>query len=281
MLCIVSECQAAPVYILLRLILRRFRNRYIPLNPLIDLHLDPNECHQQCSLLFWTVVAIGSRRYTENPTLIVLLAPKVFSLAKSAIFTLEPLLLTLQALIYLCSWPMPFETISNDLTPTLAGVTLQVATIRGLHVKGVGQEFARKKLNPFPNAVEMRERLWTACSLISARLAISDHLQDLRAFLMYRRVTTMNGSPPVVIPDTYGYGLGGSETWLSPSIQFQRKVSNLLSATVLKVQDHTVHNVQHEIHDPLERVLQSAFDDLAVLEVASPEAIGEYTGFLD
>lgn len=140
--------------------------------PTFESFMAPNECYEQSPLLFWTIVAVGSRKYTENPTLIILLGPKTSKLAKLALFAQEPVLLTIQAFLLLCSWPMPFEALSNDITPVLAGAVLQLATTIGLHVSGVGQEFARTRVNQDLNHRAARARLWTACVVVSQRLVL-------------------------------------------------------------------------------------------------------------
>ncbi|OQV02769.1 Fungal specific transcription factor domain-containing protein [Cladophialophora immunda] len=218
----------------------------------------PNECHQQSPLLFWTIVAVGSRKYADNPTLIILLGPKVSKLAKLALFAQEPVLLTIQAFLLLCSWPMPFEALSNDITPVLAGAVLQLATTIGLHVSGVGQEFARTRVNQDPTYRIARGKLWTLCVIVS------------------QRIITVNGTPPLVIPDTYGDDSEELSSFVTSSFRFQKKVSEFLSMTILYIQNHALYKPADELALALDPIIRSAVDRLVQLEADSPERIDRF-----
>ncbi|OAG38588.1 hypothetical protein AYO21_07248 [Fonsecaea monophora] len=235
-----------------------FKRHCMAYVPMVETLLTPNECHQQSPLLFWTIIAVGSRKYSENPTLIILLGPKVSKLAKLALFAQEPVLLTIQAFLLLCSWPMPFEALSNDITPVLAGAVLQLATTIGLHVSGVGQEFARTKVNQDLTYRMARGRLWAACVVVS------------------QRVITVNGTPPLVIPDTYGDDSQELSTFMTPSFQFQKKVSEYLSMTILYIQNHALYKPADELDLALSPIIHSATDRLVQLESDAPERIDRF-----
>lgn len=143
--------------------------RHLPYLPVVEPHLRPNDCHAQSPLLFWTILTVGSRRYTKDPTLIVLLGPKLIDLAKQAILSHDDILVTIQAFLCICSWPVPFPTLGKDITPMLAGVTLQMALMIGLHVRGVGQDFSRTKLRSDRWQRDFRTRLWALCITVIQR----------------------------------------------------------------------------------------------------------------
>ncbi|EXJ66224.1 uncharacterized protein A1O5_10840 [Cladophialophora psammophila CBS 110553] len=225
---------------------------------MVETLMPPNECHGQSPLLFWTIVAVGSRKYSENPTLIILLGPKVSNLAKLALFAQEPVLLTIQAFLLLCSWPMPFEALSNDITPILAGAVLQLATTIGLHVSGVGQEFARTRVSQDLTYRVARGKLWTACVVVS------------------QRIITVNGTPPLVIPDTYGDNSEELSPFVTPSFQFQKKVSEFLSMTILYIQNHALYKPADELPSALDPIIRSAVDRLVELESDSPEPMDRF-----
>jgi transcriptional regulatory protein LEU3 len=144
----------------------------------VDGYLPPNECYRQSPFLFWTIIAIGSRKYIKDPTLILRVGPKVIELAQRAILTREDILTTIQALVCLCSWPMPFSTLNNDITPMLAGAMLQLAMSIGLHVYGVGQDFSRTKLQFDQWQQVQRARLWALCLTVSQKLVLSEVYVD-------------------------------------------------------------------------------------------------------
>jgi transcriptional regulatory protein LEU3 len=160
-------------------LLYRFLDHYLQYVPVVDASLRPNECYTQSPFLFWTIVAIGSRKYIKDPTLILMLGPKVIELAQQAILTREGVLTTIQALVCLCSWPMPFGTLNNDITPMLTGAMLQLAMSIGLHVFGVGQDFSRTKLPCDRWQQIQRARLWVLCLTVSQKLVPFGDLQRL------------------------------------------------------------------------------------------------------
>lgn len=139
----------------------RFFDKNLRFLPLFDKEVRPNDCFAASPLLFWTIIVIGSRRYVKDPTLILLLAPKVLNLAKSAIFASERILQTIQALLLLCTWQMPIDTLQKDVTPQLAGAMLQLATNVGLHVYGSVQDFSRVPLRHDFQQRSFRTRLWS------------------------------------------------------------------------------------------------------------------------
>lgn len=137
--------------------------------PIFEKKLNPNECYTGSPFLFWTIMAVGSRRYSKDPTLILLLSSRVVELAKSAIFATEKILPTIQALILLCTWQMPIDTLQKDITPTLAGAMIQLATNVGLHVYGTVQDFSRVALRHDRQQRIFRTRLWAICLLTCQR----------------------------------------------------------------------------------------------------------------
>ena len=141
----------------------RFFDKNLTYLPIFDQKLQPNDCYGASPFLFWTIVAIGSRRYSKDPTLILLLAPKVLELAKAAIFSCERVLPTIQALVLLCTWQMPIDTLQKDITPQLAGAMIQLATNVGLHVYGSVQDFTRVPLKYDGQQRRFRTRLWSMC----------------------------------------------------------------------------------------------------------------------
>ncbi|KIV90855.1 hypothetical protein PV10_05461 [Exophiala mesophila] len=235
-----------------------FKQHCMTYVPMIETLMDPNECHRRSALLFWTIVAVGSRKYSENPTLIILLGPKVSNLAKLSLFAQEPVLLNIQAYLLLCSWPMPFEALSNDITPILAGVVLQLATTIGLHVSGVGQEFARDRVSPDLTYRVERGRLWTACVIVS------------------QRIVTVNGTPPLVIPDTYGDDSKELIPFVTPSLHFQKQVSQFLSMTILYIQNHALHKPGDVLPHILDPIISSAVDRLVILEADATEPLDRF-----
>jgi transcriptional regulatory protein LEU3 len=81
----------------------------------------------------------------------------------AAIFAQERVLSTIQALVILCTWQMPIDTLQKDITPHLAGAMIQLATFVGLHVYGSVQDFSRVPLKYDNQQRNFRARLWSIC----------------------------------------------------------------------------------------------------------------------
>lgn len=137
--------------------------------PIFEGKLKPNACFSQSEILFWTVIAVGARKYSEDPTLLTSLANHIADLASKAALLRERPLPTIQALILLCTWPLPHDSLSKDISPMLAGVLLQLALTIGLHVYGIGQDFSRTKLKVDVAQIQHRSRLWYLCMTVCQR----------------------------------------------------------------------------------------------------------------
>lgn len=123
----------------------------------------------QSEFLFWTIVAVGARKYEDDPTLLTLLQPQVVDLASRAILSRENPVPTIKALIVLCAWPPPHDSLEKDISPILAGALLQHALNIGLHIYGVGQDFTRKRIPVDRAQILYRRRLWLICITVCQR----------------------------------------------------------------------------------------------------------------
>ena len=96
-----------------------------------------------------------------------LLAPRLLDMVRKAVFSRK--LPTMQAFLLLCVWPMPVDTLDNDISTILIGVILQLAMNIGLHLHGDGQDFSRTTLNPDSDEVILRSKLWMSCLITTSR----------------------------------------------------------------------------------------------------------------
>jgi transcriptional regulatory protein LEU3 len=147
----------------------RFMTQYAPKLYIFDESLDPNGYHSNSPLLFWTIVAVGARRYSKDPTVFSLLRSRVLELVQSTILSQEDKLCTIQAFLLLCIWPMPVNTMFKDISPLLAGAMINLAVSVGLHVDGVGQDFSRTTLRYDDKDRVFRAGLWISCMVASQR----------------------------------------------------------------------------------------------------------------
>lgn len=148
---------------------RIFFTRYSPQCPAIEGGILPNDCYEQSPYLCLTIITIGSRRYTKDPTLLSQLSPQLTEFTKHAAFSRETSLHTIQAFMLNCTWPLPQNSLSKETTHIISGVLLQHALSVGLHIFGVGQDFSRIKLQEDRALMYLRARLWVLCIVICQR----------------------------------------------------------------------------------------------------------------
>ncbi|KEF61032.1 uncharacterized protein A1O9_02596 [Exophiala aquamarina CBS 119918] len=216
-----------------------FLQNYLPHQPVVDANLRPHECYNESTLLFWTIISIGSRRYAKDPTLVILLAPKVKELVGKAILSTDGSLCTIQAFLLLCAWPLPFDSLSRDYTPTVAGAVLSIAMTNGLHVLGVGQDFSRTKLPDDSRRTQLRTKLWSICIATCQRWSIGPSAMFMLLSLIkrYCRISAINGTPPIWIPDTYDRPSNRHAYDSVPgSVRFQKRLNQLHTEALFNVE---------------------------------------------
>ncbi|KXT09834.1 hypothetical protein AC579_9300 [Pseudocercospora musae] len=231
-----------------------FRDKCLQYVPIMENMPSPNDCYTRSPLLFWTIVAIGARKYLNNPTLIVQLGPRISNLSKTAIARLEPVLLTVQALVLQCAWPMPFRTLCNDVTPVAAGLVLQLATTVGLHIQGSGQEFVRSKLSTHRDRMLERGRLWACCSLVC------------------QRVITTNGTPPLLVPDNYDFN--SVDCFIPSSLTHQKLIGDTLTEAIVDLMRSRILTAsQSRLPGIVDSILAKAIERLQQLNYEAVKTI--------
>ena len=142
----------------------------MPLIPILEPDLSPNEYYERSPFLFWTIVFVGSRRYTADPILLSLLSPRINIMALHALEARAAPIQTIQGILLLLLWPVPINTMHRDFSHVLSGAAIHLAMQIGLHVVGSGQDFARTRLNPSIHTQKVfRAQLWMHCLIICNR----------------------------------------------------------------------------------------------------------------
>lgn len=144
-----------------------FMKHYAPQVCVITPFMRSRDCFNLSGLLYWTIVTIGSRRYTGNPSLLGTLAPRLLDMVRSAMF--NPDLAAIQAFLLLCIWPIPIDTFGKEISTTLSASMIQFSMNKGLHIRGIGQDFSRVTLNPEPALEVLRAKLWISCLITAQR----------------------------------------------------------------------------------------------------------------
>jgi transcriptional regulatory protein LEU3 len=132
-----------------------------PANPDVILAKSP--------VLFWAIITIGSRKYSQEPELFGQLSTRILDLVFQSLKNRQAPVQTVQALVILCAWPLPCDHLSQDTLHTLAGACMQLALHIGLHVAGVGQDFVRERIQFHAVEQAARARLWRYCLIVCHR----------------------------------------------------------------------------------------------------------------
>lgn len=131
--------------------------------------MTPNQYYARSPLLFWTIVITGSRRYKADPTLLTKLSVPLQHFALCSLTSRTEVVEVIQSLLLLSLWPLPFNSAHKSMVHVFSGAAVNLAMQNGLHVLGVGQDFARVCLNPNEEEKATRARLWVYCVILAQR----------------------------------------------------------------------------------------------------------------
>jgi len=120
----------------------------------------------------------------------------------------------IQGLLILCTWRLPTNSMYKDMTHVLCGAAIHLATSIGLHIAGVGQDFARTPLKTDREHVVFRAKLWMQALIVSIRTSCAE------------------GIPPLVLAESFYDGQEKDREDLAaqfpPDLQFSRKTHIIL-----------------------------------------------------
>jgi len=143
--------------------------QYHSLLPILDPSLTPNDYYDLSPFLFWSIITTGSRRYSDDPTILDKTSQLITPLAFSSMALRSTPIPVIQGLLILCTWRLPTYSMYKDMTHVLCGAAVHLATQIGLHVAGVGQDFARMPLKKDQDQKILRAKLWMQCVIASSR----------------------------------------------------------------------------------------------------------------
>lgn len=156
-------------WLLTSLTRHRYFERYHPRFEVIDPTKGPDEIFEASRFLFWTIIAIAARRFTEEPTLLADLEVSVNKLAWAEISSLHHSIYTIQALLILVTWPFPSDSEESDNTLIILGVLMQAARKLGLHKPRDRQDFLRTRSRAKPEELQEMVKVWSACNIVAER----------------------------------------------------------------------------------------------------------------
>lgn len=110
-----------------------FFEHYHHFLPLIDPLKGPDQLYEDHTCLFWVIISIASRRYTEDLTLLTALYKPVMDLVWKTIATPPHSIWMVSAMVLLVYWPFPAMTMNHNQGVTISAVALMAAQQVGLH----------------------------------------------------------------------------------------------------------------------------------------------------
>lgn len=149
----------------------QFFQYHHPFLPFLDPVQTPDQYFDQSPLLFWTIIAVASRRYTADPGLLSSLSTPLTTLLWRTVADIPNNYFVVKALCLLCAWPFPTSTTSMDPTHILVGLMMKTATGIGLHRPNHTQDFSRVSVELNREQVHDRVTTWAVCNIVSQSCA--------------------------------------------------------------------------------------------------------------
>jgi hypothetical protein len=147
--------------------------------------------------LFWSIVAVASRRYKGNLELLTQLAPALGELIWTVMAAKAMSLAHVQALLLMSCWPLPDVHLWTDKSLIFINTALITAMHIGLHRPGREAEYSKLKLHIDEAARLERTRTWIACVAESQKY-FSRTVIYMASFLTSSRLSMMFGHMPLV-----------------------------------------------------------------------------------
>jgi hypothetical protein len=135
--------------------------------PFLNMHQSPDQYFNQHPLLFWAIIAVASRRYRPDTSLLTKLSRPLSNLLWNTIGEVPSNYYVVKALCLLCTWPLPTSTTTSDPTHILCGVMMKLATMIGLHRPSNTQDFSRVSIDLNQEQLHDRVTTWAVCNLVA------------------------------------------------------------------------------------------------------------------
>lgn len=171
----------------IELLFREYVLHYHRVLPVVEVSRGPEFVYKASTALFWTVMAIGSRRRSadlpEGVTFERLCQAQETHLGQAAVsptlghgksseFNL-PSLYAVQAFLLCTLWPPPTASINADMSWTTSGIAVLTAIRAGLHCPGHASDFERIFRSNGEHRTNLSEQLvtWLATNALSQAIA--------------------------------------------------------------------------------------------------------------
>ncbi|KAK4194020.1 hypothetical protein QBC40DRAFT_291514 [Triangularia verruculosa] len=149
------------------LLFNQFFSYYHPFLPFLNPNQTPDQYYQQHPLLYWSIVAVASRRFLPDPTILTKLSGPLTRYLWTTIGEVPQSYYVVKALCLLCTWPLPTSTTSSDPTHILCGVLMKIATGIGLHRPNHINDFSRVAIELNNDGLHDRIKTWAVCNIVA------------------------------------------------------------------------------------------------------------------
>ena len=153
------------------IIRRRFFSLFHSFMPLLDPNRTADYYYDASPLLFWTIIAVATRHYPGDKTLLTSFSGPLSRLLWATLSDVPQSYMVVKALCLLCTWPLPISSTSSDPTFMLSGLMMQIGMQMGLHRPSHAQDFARFTVEFREEELRDRVRTWAACNAVAQRVA--------------------------------------------------------------------------------------------------------------
>ncbi|KAL2174768.1 uncharacterized protein P884DRAFT_272176 [Thermothelomyces heterothallicus CBS 202.75] len=145
----------------------QFFNYYHPFLPFLNPAQTPDQYYQQHPLLYWSIIAVASRRYGSDHNILTKLSGPLTRLLWNTVGDVPQSYFVVKALCLLCTWPLPTSTTSSDPTHILCGVLMKTATGIGLHRPNHINDFSRVAVELNKEGLHDRIKTWAVCNIVA------------------------------------------------------------------------------------------------------------------
>ncbi|KAI8262342.1 hypothetical protein K4K58_000647 [Colletotrichum sp. SAR11_239] len=185
---------------------------------------DPDKLYKLSPILFWTIIAVSSRRYAKDPGLFQFLVENLPKEVWNAVSNPPISISTINALLVLCTWPLPTIRFLNDPSASYVAIAQNAALLLGLHTgRGTHPEFCIGPNRQTDITDEEACFAWMGCNIQAQRVASSNGLPPPAGFFNEAVNRAAGGRS---LPDALGYfGL----------LYEMQKFSNRLNRTMFSV----------------------------------------------
>ncbi|KAF1998385.1 hypothetical protein P154DRAFT_439355 [Amniculicola lignicola CBS 123094] len=150
----------------------QYFTHFHPFLPILDPQLSPTDYYNKSTFLFWVIIAVASRRFEQNPTLITILAQLVTKLTWDTLQSIPSSKDVIQGLALLCTWPFPANSRGTGVSYMWAGTMVNLAIQMGLHRPSNALTLDRQDRNSVGLDEAERMKLWAACNIVTQRVSV-------------------------------------------------------------------------------------------------------------